>query len=212
MIGELLPRGVHSAESRSDIPAVLPAIEEALIARAVERRRREFTTTRELARTALRSLGHPPVAVPSGIRGAPVWPAGVVGSMTHCTGYRAAVVARDSVLAAVGIDAEPDGPLPGGILETISSRPERAALIPAAADPGRLLFSAKESVYKAWYPLTGRPLGFTDAEVTFEPSGVFTARLLVPGPSVGGRELDVFDGRWLTRGGLVLTAVTIPVQ
>jgi 4'-phosphopantetheinyl transferase EntD len=74
----------------------------------------------------------------------------------------------------------------------------------------RLLFSAKESVYKAWFPLTRRWLNFTEAAVTPHPDGTFTARLLVPGPVVDGHPVDGFDGRWLTRDGLVLTAIVLP--
>ncbi|MET8067607.1 4'-phosphopantetheinyl transferase superfamily protein, partial [Micromonospora sp. NPDC005313] len=84
-----------------------------------------------------------------------------------------------------------------------------------AADPAthwdRLLFSAKESVYKAWYPLTGRWLGFEEAELTFDRAGRFAARILVDGARAdGGPPLDVLDGRWLVTGGLLLTAVAVP--
>jgi 4'-phosphopantetheinyl transferase EntD len=75
----------------------------------------------------------------------------------------------------------------------------------------RLLFSAKESVYKAWFPLAKRWLGFEDAVVTLDPSAeTFAARLLVSGPLLGGRRLTGFSGRWLIRDGLVLTAIALP--
>ncbi len=75
----------------------------------------------------------------------------------------------------------------------------------------RLLFSAKESVYKAWFPLAGRWLGFEDAIVAVDRGfGSFSARLLVPGPVLGGRELTGFSGRWLVREGLILTAIAQP--
>jgi 4'-phosphopantetheinyl transferase EntD len=75
----------------------------------------------------------------------------------------------------------------------------------------RLLFSAKESVYKAWFPLAGRWLGFEEAVITIDPAaGVFTARLLVPGPVTGGRPLTGFSGRWTAGHGLVLTAIAVP--
>jgi 4'-phosphopantetheinyl transferase EntD len=71
----------------------------------------------------------------------------------------------------------------------------------------RLLFSAKESVYKAWFPLTGRWLGFEDADVTITPDGTFTARVLAepPPPCTAS-----FTGRWLASGGLILTAIAVP--
>lgn len=74
----------------------------------------------------------------------------------------------------------------------------------------RLLFSAKESVYKAWYPITGRWLGFEDAVITPDPdTGTFTARLLVPGPVVAGKALAGFDGTWTIQDGLIRTAVAV---
>ena len=77
----------------------------------------------------------------------------------------------------------------------------------------RLLFSAKESVYKAWFPLAQRWLGFEDAIVAVDRGfGTFTARLLVPGPRPGGRELSGFSGRWLIREGLILTAIALPAD
>jgi 4'-phosphopantetheinyl transferase EntD len=142
-----------------------------------------------------------------------VWPAGVTGSLTHCAGYRAAAVSRSAL--AVGIDAEPHGPLPGRVLEFVATPGERRALRRvAAARPGvhfdRLLFSAKESVYKAWYPLTGRNLGFRDAEIVFRPDGTFHARLLVAGHRAGAVFVDGFAGRWVVDGGLLATAIAVP--
>jgi 4'-phosphopantetheinyl transferase EntD len=140
----------------------------------------------------------------------------VVGSITHCAGYLAAVVAWAADAASLGIDAEPNGDLPGGVLDAIALPGERARLPAlAAAAPDlrwdRLLFSAKESVYKAWFPLTGRWLDFHEADIRIDPkAGTFAARLLVPGPRVGNSPVDVFAGRWLASGELILTAVVVP--
>jgi 4'-phosphopantetheinyl transferase EntD len=217
MIEKLLPAAVAAVEAFSDPPdAVLFPAEEELVSRAVDKRRREFTTARACARTALATLGYPPAPILRGPRGAPVWPAGVVGSMTHCAGYRGAVVARDRDIHTVGIDAEVHEPLPDGVLGAVSSADEREVLERLASDvPGiwwdRLLFSAKESVYKAWFPLTQRWLDFSGAAVTPHPDGTFVARLLVPGPVVGGQAIDGFAGRWMAGDGLVLTAIALPV-
>jgi 4'-phosphopantetheinyl transferase EntD len=216
VIEEILLPAVAAAEEFGDRPdAVLFPEEEAVIGRAVEKRRREFTTGRACARAALARLGQPPVAILPGERGSPGWPPGIVGSITHCAGYRAAAVARASQVLALGLDAEPDLPLPGGVLDVVSLAAERDSLADLARSaPGpnwdRMLFCAKESVYKAWFPLTGRWLGFEQAHITFDAAaGAFTARLLVPGPEVDGRELTAFDGRWLARGGLILAAITV---
>jgi 4'-phosphopantetheinyl transferase EntD len=212
----MLPPEVAAVEAFGDmLDIVLFPEEEAVLVRAVDKRRREFTTARACARAALATLGLPPAPIVPGLRGAPQWPPGVVGSMTHCAGYRAAAVARDQDVLTLGLDAEPDDRLPEGVLNAIATADERArlcALASAAPEPSwdRLLFSAKESVYKAWFPLTRRWLGFEEAAITINPSdGTFTARLLVPGPVLDGRQLTGFTGRWLARHGLVLTAITV---
>ena len=113
MLEQILPPAVAVVETFGDLPgATLFPEEEAAIARAVPKRRREFATGRGCARAALNRLGEPPVPILRGPQGAPLWPAGVVGSITHCDGYRAAAVARTSDIATVGLDAEPDKPLP----------------------------------------------------------------------------------------------------
>jgi 4'-phosphopantetheinyl transferase EntD len=138
-----------------------------------------------------------------------------VGSITHCDGYRAAAVARQRAVTSIGIDAEPDQPLPDGVLAVVSLPEERALLerLPAGrACWDRLLFSAKESIFKTWYPLARRELDFTEATLDVDPvEGTFTARLLVdPVRLPDGRALDGFSGRWLARDGLVVTAIALP--
>jgi 4'-phosphopantetheinyl transferase EntD len=220
VIDKILPAGVACAEAFTDPPGIaLFPEEEALIARAVDKRRREFTTGRDCARTALAALGVPPVPILHGERGAPQWPAGYAGSITHCAGYRAAAVASTREVLTIGLDAEPNEILPDGVLDRISLPGERARLRDlAAAAPGtcwdRLLFSAKESVYKAWFPLARQWLGFEDADIIIDPAaGTFEARLLVSAPVTGSSPsagLTGFSGRWLASDGLVLTAITMP--
>ncbi|MFG2339577.1 4'-phosphopantetheinyl transferase [Streptomyces yangpuensis] len=213
MLQTILPPKVRLAQSfsnRADI-TLFPQ-EAAVVANSVRKRKDEFTTVRACAREALRSLGYPPVPLLPGERGAPIWPAEVVGSMTHCPGYRAAVVARQSEVMALGIDAEPNVPLPDGVLAAIA-RPEELAVLKVLPAGGgtawdRVLFSAKESVYKAWFPLTRRFLDFQDATVTIAPDGTFTSRILAPGPIVEGRPLP-FEGRWTVSDGLVTTATVV---
>ncbi|MCW2891910.1 MAG: 4-phosphopantetheinyl transferase [Actinomycetia bacterium] len=219
MIEKILPAGVVCVEAFGDHEdvALFPE-EEALMTRAVEKRRREFTTTRGCARRALATLGVPPAPILPGERGAPQWPRGIVGSMTHCPGYRGAAVAYASDVLTIGIDAEPDDVLPDGVLDAVSGPGERARLRDlSAVAPGpcwdHLLFSAKESVYKAWFPLAKRWLGFKDADIVFDAvDGSFDARLLVGDAEVGGSPLAGFGGRWLACDGLLLTAIVVPVQ
>jgi 4'-phosphopantetheinyl transferase EntD len=223
VITAILPPEAAAEETFTDVagPVLFPG-EEAVLARAVGKRRREFTTGRACARAALARLGVPPVPILPGVRGAPQWPAGIVGSITHCDGYRAAAVAWAHDVTALGLDAEPNEPLPGGVLAVIASDAEVARLAsldaarpaatpaPAGVCWDRLLFSAKEAVYKAWYPLTGRWLGFEQADVTIDPAaGTFTARLLVPAAGPDGTALTSLTGRWLARDGLILTTVAL---
>jgi 4'-phosphopantetheinyl transferase EntD len=253
VLASLLPPEVAVEEVFGDPEdAVLLPGEEAVVARAVDKRRREYTTTRHLARAALSRLGLPPVAIATGGNREPLWPAGIVGSITHCDGYRAVAVARvgsrggiagagggiagagggiagaggagstgdfgraaghGSVIAGIGIDAEPHGPLPEGVFDTIARPDELPALAALAAEHprvrwDRLVFSAKESVYKAWFPVARRWLGFGEATVEFTPgegmSGTFSARILQ-----SGAPITRMSGRWTIESGLVLTAVTL---
>ena len=216
MISEILPEVVASAEAFGDLPdaALFPA-EEALIARAVQKRRREFATGRQCARTALGALGIAAVPILPGQGGAPQWPSGIVGSITHCAGYRAAAVARAGEVKTIGLDAEPAQTLPAEVLGLVALPDERDRLSDLArAAPricwDRLLFSAKESVYKAWFPLARRWLGFADADITINAAdGTFEARLLVTAPEFSGVPSAGFTGRWLIDEGMILTAITV---
>jgi 4'-phosphopantetheinyl transferase EntD len=197
MIEQLVP-GSASAEMFSDAPeSAMFASEAAAIAGAVSERRREFGTVRHCARDALRRLGMPAVPIARDAAGAPRWPAGVVGSMTHCAGYRAAVVARAAELRSVGIDAEPHAPLPAEVHDLVVSADVVDEAIPHW---DRVVFCAKEAVYKAWFPLTLRRLDFADLATTVRRDGSFDARVR------GDRG---FSGRWLADRGLVLAATWV---
>ena len=217
VIGEIVPKSAAWAESfdGSAGTALFPE-EEALVARATAKRRQEFAAGRECARSALAALDVAAMPILRGYRGAPQWPDGIVGSITHCAGYCAAAVARAEELVTIGLDAEPNAALPGGVLELVSQPAERARLRQlAAASPGigwdRLLFCAKEAVYKAWFPLTGRWLGFADADITISATdGTFSAHLQVPGPVVNGSPITGFTGSWLANDDLILAAIVLP--
>ena len=211
MITTLVPAS-ESAEMFSDAPEeTMFSLEAAAVADAVPERRREFGTVRHCARQALRRLGVPAVPILPDADRAPRWPVGVVGSMTHCAGYRAAVVARSADLRGVGIDAERHAALPGDVLDLVVRDEERAPLLAlAGARPDlhwdRILFCAKEAVYKAWFPLTRRWLDFADVSATVHLDGSFQARLRVPSPGV---ELDGFSGRWAVSRGLIVAATSV---
>ena len=212
VLAGLVPAGVEVVEAFTDPPdGALFAEEEALLARAVDKRRREFTTVRWCARAALARLGVAPAPILPGERGAPGWPSGIVGSMTHCDGYRAAAVARDREVRTLGVDAEPHAPLPDGVLAvvTVPAELDHLAGLRAgwpAVHWDRILFSAKESVYKAWFPLTRRWLDFTGAQVSMDPATNTFHALLDPAedPPVAG-----FHGRFAVAAGLIVTAIVV---
>jgi 4'-phosphopantetheinyl transferase EntD len=205
------------AELYSDPPGLTPmAEEEPLIERSVAKRRNEFVTVRYCARIALGQIGFPPTPILKGEKGEPCWPDGVVGSLTHCAGYRGAVVGLDRAVRSVGVDAEPHDVLPDGVLDAISLPAERAELaeLPSGMHWDRILFCAKEATYKAWFPLTKRWLGFEDAHITFTvddsgSAGGFESTILIDGETLSGPPLSTLAGRWSVDRELVLTAITL---
>lgn len=180
---------------------------------------KEFCTVRALVRQGLGDLGLPRPPMVPGERGEPRWPLGVVGSITHCVGYRAVAIGRGREVRAVGIDAEPNLPLPGNVYQRISSDDERAAADRVRAvhpdiSSDRLLFSAKEAVYKAWFPLARTPLDFGGGQVILSPAGFFTAVIWQSAPR---SELvcvvpDRLSGRWDVSDGILRTALIISLH
>jgi 4'-phosphopantetheinyl transferase EntD len=221
-LAAIVPPGVVAVErgeigggdglTASGLPAIHPE-EEKLIADASEGRRREFAEARDCAREALRSLGAPAGAIPAAGDGAPVWPEGVVGSITHKGSYRAAAVARSAELAGLGIDAEPDEPMPAGVLETIASPSELEQVQALLAErPGiawdRLLFAAKEAALKAAHPFSA-PHGVRAVDVELDADRrSFTA--LAAGP--GKQRTPEINGTWACAQGRILAVASVPAD
>lgn len=200
------------AEMYDDPPHLEPLPdEEPLIARSVAGRRNEFVTVRHCARLALSQLGVEPVPILKGEKGEPRWPDGVVGSLTHTRGYRGAAVGRSPAIRSVGVDAEPHDVLPDGVLKAISLPAEREQIsrLTTGLHWDRILFCAKEATYKAWFPLTGRWLGFEDAHITLDADGGFVSRILIDPAARQGPPLTELSGRWSVAAGLALTAIVL---
>ena len=222
VLPETVSRDLAYSELYSDPPGLAPLPEEEpLIAKSVAKRRNEFVTARHCARIALGELGLPPVPILKGDTGEPCWPDGVVGSLTHCAGYRGAVVGRAGAVRSVGIDAEPHDVLPDGVLDAITLAEERheIAALPGGLHWDRILFCAKEATYKAWFPLTHRWLGFEDAHIVLDVSGsdssgagtigTFVSKILIDPRALSGPPLTALRGRWSVERGLVLTAIVL---
>ena len=219
MIGELAPPGVHTAEGKIRADAPLHPEEEALAREMSPARRAEFASARACARRALAEIGYANVAIGRGARRMPLWPPGVVGSLTHRDGRCAGAVGRAGDWLGIGIDVEPWQPLSRRALERITLPSERDALrgLSGASSErwGAALFSAKESLYKALFPQTQLFLGFRDAEITLSPAtpvtGRFTAALLHR-PTLDLLQRERFSGRFAldASGARIWTCLAVP--
>jgi 4'-phosphopantetheinyl transferase EntD len=189
-------------------PDLLPE-ERAALGAVADQRRRAFTAGRACARHALAALGVPLAPVLRGLDGEPVWPAGTVGSITHCEGYEAAAVARSTAFAALGLDAEPNAPLPSEVHTLVILPEERTHLTALPARDiawNKLLFCAKESVYKAWFPLTREWLDFHDISITFAPDRArFQARIRSAASAGEALRIAGSEGRFRSDGGHLVT-------
>ncbi|MGW2748808.1 4'-phosphopantetheinyl transferase family protein [Streptomyces sp. NPDC001450] len=209
MIESILPADVRAVQTfthRLDIP--LSPQEEAVIAGAGPKRRAEFTSVRACAHDALTALGVPPAPLLPDERGAPNWPSGVVGSMTHCTG----TAPRPWPTPATSPpSASTPSPTPRSLTELRASSPapRSAPPSPGCLRPGPAGTTScavpRSPFHKAWYPVTRRWLNFQEASLGLAPDGTSTARLLVPAPP----ELACLHGRWAAEGDHVVTAVVV---
>lgn len=222
LMRNLLPPDICVAETTGDFGHLRDA-EREYFASAVLKRVREATTARSCARLALKrlylrepELTEPPtelVFVPRA-DGSPAWPAGVVGSMTHCVGYRAAAVGLAKRYAGVGIDVEPAVPLSAAVQELIVRDEERRF---AFGVYSKVLFSAKEAALKTWYPLGFHGFDVSDISVACDVEsaagrggedarGTFMARI----PTMP--DAPVLPGGWAIGGGFVATAASLSVS
>lgn len=179
---ELMPDGVVVHETFGNLEGLLFADEREYAQGLVRKRKTEFATGRICARRALQELGMEPIPILKGAWGAPRWPKGVVGSITHCRGYRAAAVGAVGEFMSIGIDAEPAEALPDGVLGQIATPSESSRLEQVQQELGRvpadrLLFCVKEAIYKAWSPVENVWLDFGQAEVCILRDGTFEARV-----------------------------------
>jgi 4'-phosphopantetheinyl transferase EntD len=214
MIDPLFPDPVISVVASDEMwDAPLHPDESARLVRAVEKRRREFAAGRACARRGLEALGIRGAVLPSRSDRTPAWPADAVGSISHCDGFCAAVVALREDVVSLGLDVECRGRVGPDLVPRILCEEERAALagLPdgARADWASIFFSAKEAFYKCYFPLTGTFLEFHDVVLQVDPeAGAFEARLVrEDAPSIGG--LRGLRGRFASDAERVYTGVSL---
>ena len=153
-------------------PADLLAGEQAFAADVSTVRAQQFAAGRLCARRGLRALEMPDDPLVVGVGGQPSWPDGICGSISHTVGLAVAVVARTGALGVrrIGVDAERVGRVREALYRRVFTDSEIAVLA-TTSRPGRLastVFSAKEALYKAQYPLTSAWVGFRDVSVEIQ--------------------------------------------
>lgn len=171
----------------------------------VPKRLAEYAAGRRAARAALRNLGVAECAIPSGADRAPVWPTGIVGSISHTDSACLSIVSKNSQWMGLGVDIELAKPLAFDIASSILVR-EDLATCQNLLDP-TVIFAVKEAVYKAQYPITKLLFGFDALGVSLAADR-FTARFLTTqGRFRAGHKVT---GRWALAGGHVLVIAAIP--
>ncbi|MDX8349855.1 4'-phosphopantetheinyl transferase superfamily protein [Cognatiyoonia sp. IB215446] len=193
--------GVGVTDPRDPADGLWPE-ETPAVARAVEKRQRDFAAGRRAAREAMSALGVTPAAIPQGNQREPVWPEGLIGSISHCATCCVATVAHTSQHRTIGIDIEPATPLDPDLIPMICTAEEQNWL-PAQPDPNlaaKQIFSAKEAVYKAQFPLTREVIGFKAVTLRFDGAN-FNAEL----PA----NLPKCTGSILIREGMILSVAYV---
>nr|WP_289624347.1 4'-phosphopantetheinyl transferase superfamily protein [Sinorhizobium sp. 7-81] len=134
------------------------------LGRAVAKVRRQSGAARIIARTLLGELGFPPTPILKTELGIPIWPDGVVGSLAHHATVAAAAIAEKKTILSLGLDIEPNEPLPNGLIELIATSREQS-MYDFRLLQRRDLFVLKEAVYKAYCPIHREFLEFQDVEI-----------------------------------------------
>ncbi|MBV1884298.1 MAG: 4'-phosphopantetheinyl transferase superfamily protein [Pseudomonadales bacterium] len=213
MFKDLLPpaTAVCHATSKMWETTVRPD-EEAHIANAVEKRKREFRAGRNAARQALCQLDsqfnpHTTSLLP-GEKRQPLWPDHIAGAITHSADQCYAAVALKSNIKSLGIDVEESEPLQSNILKMICT-PEEIKWLSSLKDGlfwAKLIFSAKESIYKTYFPICHSYLDFLEATLEIDRANeTFSATILVDTCDTLGTQ--TLEGRFTITDNFVYTAV-----
>ncbi|AJQ95628.1 4'-phosphopantetheinyl transferase family protein [Gynuella sunshinyii] len=137
----------------------------AFIQKAVTKRKSEFVAGRFCALKSLQKWGIGDAFIPVGEKRSPVWPSGIIGSISHCQSYAMAVTTQSRYSKAVGIDVEDmvEPEMADKLQDTIINPDE--LVLQAGIEPPNvvftLIFSMKESFFKAVYPHVGYYFDFS---------------------------------------------------
>lgn len=205
-IRALFRRGVAVATARAaPVGDGMFAEERRYIAEARAARQAEFGTARICARRALAELGIAPCPLVPNPDRSPRWPAGIRGTIAHAGGICAAAVAASTDLHAIGLDIEPDVPLPSDLERVICTDAERRWLErigDARGRTGKLIFSAKEAWYKCQYGVSGALIDFREVTLTIDLD--HQRFYTVDGPVPG------IEGRYGYADGFVIATAMLP--
>ena len=210
LLDGLLPKSVHLAGATiaDRVRELLPE-ERVFVEKAVEKRQAEFATGRVLARGLLARLGHADFPILRAEDRIPVWPAGIVGSISHAGDVCLAAVAQATESAGIGIDLEPDEPVDSDIARVVCRDGEHDWVAEAGeaerARRTRVVFSVKEAVYKAFYPRTRTFWSFQDVRVEIDLAAESWRAFL---PESAGTETA--EGRVARREGWIVSAIALP--
>lgn len=188
--------------------------EEVLLKKAVEKRVREFRAGRHCAARVLNWLGVEQFPILQGSHREPLWPDHIVGAITHSGAVcAAAATVKTPLIASVGIDVEGAAPLESNLERLICTQTEleQVAELADHIPWNKVIFSVKESIFKAWYPLFSCYLDFLEATLTFHqvdsPQPGVTLKIHPNNPPNGIDEY-LFEGQFRLFGDYVLSAVT----
>ena len=198
LFGPLLSSGCEVLISGDEIhKAQLFDAELALVDNATAKRRHEFVETRLLSHEALPRIGRDGPIL-RGRAGEPLWPSGIVGSLSHCSSLCVAVAVSSESCRALGVDVDDSDELSNTVMKFVFSSEELNLLQLASPVERKAAFCAKEAVSKALSAL-GETVDFRKVLVNLTPGGTFTA-------VKGGIALH---GNWRCYGRLVSAMVTV---
>ena len=163
----------------------LPDELKCLSPKATEKRRTEFFLGRLAASRALEAIGLTPQPVLKAKSREPLWQDGIVGAITHKADAACAVVARKDMTCGVGVDLESlHPPVRFSISTKVCTEPEQAWLAEAPDEKDtrlKMIFSAKEAGFKAFFPIEQIYLGYKDAELAWREKTQSFAGILLKG-------------------------------